>query len=151
MPTASASTTLRFTSYNTLTYIGLLSRVYAMGGNVNSATYQQNSNAPFYGFRFIYGTDTNFKIHLTSGGSDLQVIDTGVAFDYSYFHTFDLIYNKTAGTLTFGIDGVVVGGGPITPSVALLGNYYTAIWYQNATGTTGNSFEMAQLYQGRGY
>lgn len=152
MPSASASATLQFQTYNTIAFIGLLSHAYAIGGNVSSATYQQSSGSPFYGFRFIYGTDTTWKIHLTSGGSDLQVIDTGVAFDYTKFHTFDLIYNASAGTLTFGIDGVVVGGGPITPTVALpLTQYYSAIWAQVSSGSASGGVNAAQIYQGRGY
>jgi hypothetical protein len=75
-----------------------------------------------------------------------------VAFDYTKFHTFDLIYNASAGTLTFGIDGVVVGGGPITPTVALpLTQYYSAIWAQVSSGSASGGVNAAQIYQGRGY
>lgn len=67
-------------------------------------------------------TDTNWQCYVSNGSAAGQFVNSGVAIDGN-LHTFDMIINAN-GSITFGIDGVVVA--TVTPTTALTTAYELA-------------------------
>lgn len=78
-------------------------------GNYVTVFAVQNPVSNFVGFRRSTDAgDTTWKAYTSRDATHFTVVDTGVAFDTTASHVFE-VQQLTAGTLTFLIDGVACG------------------------------------------
>ena len=103
-----------------------VSRTWLGLGDQTLATMVASSNPAgnYAAFRWVAGTDTNWQC-VTKDNTTQNVVASSVAGASTTPHLFEMIFDDTAGNITFKIDGVTQCGGAITTNRPTAGTMMT--------------------------